>query len=114
MRSPVVPRTRSPLKRYTPSCCSVGTLIEYVKGEKSPGDTTDFAEVAYAVVESQPLANAAFGDVTLQVTLSGAQTARFTWVGEPTTHAVVPVFAKNTENVPDSPGLRTRNALSNW
>ena len=50
----------------------------------------------------------------MQLTLSGAQIARFTWVGEPTTQAVEPVFAKNTANVPVSPGLSTRKALSNW
>jgi hypothetical protein len=86
----------------------------YVKAEKSPGATADFVCVAYAVEESQPLAHEACADVTLHVTLSAAQTARLTCVLEPATHAVRPVFAKNTENVPESPGLSVRNALSNW
>ena len=50
----------------------------------------------------------------LHVSLSGLHTARFTWVGVPVTHAVVPVLAKNTENVPMSPEFRLKKALSNW
>src|SRR5438128_11101967 len=114
MRSPVAPTTRSPLNRYVPPAVPAGTLTLYVKAEKSPGATTDFVWVAYAVDESQPLAHVDCADVTLQVTLSAAQTARFTCVPEPAVQAVVPVFAKNTENVPESPGLSDRNALSNW
>ena len=86
----------------------------YVNAEKSPGATADFVAVAYAVDESQPFAHAACAEVTLHVTLSAAQIARFTCVPVPATQLVVPVFAKNTENVPESPGLSVRNALSNW
>src|SRR2546426_2168899 len=114
MRSPVAPTTRSPLNRYVPPAVPAGTLMLYVKAEKSPGATTDFVWVAYAVAESQPLAQLAFGDATLQVTLLASQTARFTCVPAPVTQLVVPLFAKNTENVPESPALSDRNALSNW
>src|SRR2546425_9076373 len=114
MRSPVVPRTRSPLNRKVPAVVPDGTLTLYVNAEKSPGTTTVLLAVAYAVVESQPCAHAALADGTLQVTLSAAQIPRLTCVPEPAVQLVVPVFAKNTENVPESPILRLRNALSNW
>src|SRR5438132_4863376 len=113
MRSPVAERTRSPLKRYVPVAVPAGTLTLYVKAEKSPGETTDFVWVAYAVDESQFVAHAACGDVTLHVTLSAAQMPRLTCVLEPATQLVDPVFAKNTENVPESLALSERNALSN-
>ena len=86
----------------------------YVKAEKSPGTTTDFVWVVYAVDESQLLAHAAFAEETLHVTLSELQTERFTCVPEPATQLALPVFAKNTENVPESAGRSVRNALSNW
>src|SRR2546428_12568273 len=87
----------------------------YVKAEKSPGGTAGFACVVYAVAESQvPGFHDAFGPATLHVTLSAAQTARFTWVGVPAAQTVVPVFAKNTENVLMSPGFTLRKADSNW
>src|SRR6266480_4298803 len=105
MRSPVEARTRSPLNRYVPAPVPAGTLMLYVKAEKSPGTTTVLVCVAYAVDESQPLAHAAFAETTLQETLSAAQTPRFTCEPEPAVQLVVPVFAKNTENVPESAGL---------
>ncbi len=76
--------------------------------------TVSLVCVAYAVDESHPLAQAASSGGTLQVTLSSRQVARLTWVPVPLTQLVAPVFAKNAENVPVSPGLRFRNALSNW
>ena len=87
----------------------------YVNAEKSPGATADFACVAYAVDESHvPGFHAALGETTLHVTLSAAQIARFTCVAVPAVHTVVPVLAKNTDNVPASPGLRlARKADSN-
>src|SRR3989442_9893988 len=114
MRSRLEATTRSPLKRQAPAAAGVGALMLYVNAEKSPGAPTDFVCVAYAVAESQPAAQAAFGDATLQTTLLASQTAKFTWVPAPVTQLVVPVFAKNTENVPESPALSDRNALSNW
>src|SRR5437016_1764674 len=86
----------------------------YVKAEKSPGVTVVFVCVAYAVAESQPLAKAASSGATLHVTLSSRHVARLTWLLPPAIQLDVPVFAKNTENVPVSPGLSVRNALSNW
>ena len=69
----------------------------------------------YAVAESQvPGFQAAFGEVTLQVTLSAAQTARLTCVALPAAQTVVPVLAKKTENWLVSPGFTLRNADSNW
>src|SRR5438552_12450884 len=88
--------------------------MPYEKGEKSPGLTTLLVCVAYAVVDSQLLANAALIEGTLQTIFEVSQTARLTWVPVPCTHAVLPVFAKNTANVPLSPGASVRNALSNW
>src|SRR5438132_12641053 len=114
MRLPVAARTRSPLKRYVPEVCPAGTLIAYENGEKSPGLTTFLVCVAYAVVDSQLLAKAAFTDGTPQTILELSQTARLTWVPVPWTQAVLPVLAKNTANVPLSPGASVRNALSNW
>src|SRR2546430_645095 len=105
MRTPVEATTRSPLKWYAPGVAPVGTLMLYVNAEKSPGATAVFAWVAYAVVESHPLDQDACADATLQVTLSEAQTARLTWLVVPTTQVVVPMFAKNTENDPVSPGF---------
>ena len=64
--------------------------------------------------ESHPRANDAFTELVLQVTLSGAQTARLIWEVVPLTQLVVPVFPKKTEKSPESPGRRSRNALSNW
>src|SRR2546428_808907 len=85
-----------------------------VKAEKSPGATALLACVAYAVGEIHPLAQAACGEVMLQVSLSAPHTAKFTWLAVLATHADVPVFAKNTENVPTSPEFRLKKALSNW
>ena len=84
-----------------------------MKAEKSPGATTDFVWVAYAVDESQFTAHEACAEVTLHVTLSAAQMPRLTCELAPATQLVEPVFAKNTENVPESAGLSERNALSN-
>ena len=91
-----------------------GTLAVQVNADASPGATTSLACVAYAIGEYQPDANAAFVEVTLQVTLSAAQTARFTCELVLRTHAVAPEFRKKTEKDPVSPGCRARNALSNW
>ena len=94
----------SPLKRYMPLGWLLGTLALQVNAEASPGATTSLACVAYAIGEYQPDANAAFADVTLQVTLSAAQTARFTCELVLRTQAVAPEFKKNTEKDPVSPG----------
>ena len=61
-----------------------------------PGATVLSVLVAYAVSDSQPLFHAAFGEATLHVTPSAAQTARFTWVDVPTVHVVVPALVKKT------------------
>jgi len=50
------------------------------------------------VDESQLLANAAFGEIVLQVTLSGRQMARSTWLVEPVSQPVLPVLLKPTAN----------------
>src|SRR5256884_9930100 len=105
MRSPVAPTTRSPLNRYVPPAVPAGTLMLYVKAEKSPGATTDFVWVAYAVELSQPPAHAACGAVPLHVTLSAAQTPRLTCAPPPASPLAAPVFAKNTENVLQSAAL---------
>src|SRR5205823_15134754 len=66
-----------------------------------------------AIAESHPLANAALIEGTLQKVFEASQTERLTCVLELLTHAVAPVFAKNTASVPVSPGASERNALSN-
>ena len=86
----------------------------YEKGEKSPGATTSLLCEAYATVESQPFANAALIEGTLQKTFDVSQTARLTCELDPFTHAAVPVLAKNAAKVPVSPGASDRKALSNW
>src|SRR6266545_5166647 len=98
-----------------PSATFAGTFTAYVNAEKSPGATVVLVCLAYAVADSQdPGFHADSSGATPQVVLSSRQAARFTWVEVPETHAVVPVFAKKTENDPVSPGCRLpRNADSN-
>jgi hypothetical protein len=73
----------------------------YTKYPVWPGPTYVVEVVAYAVDESHALANAAFGDVVLQVVLSGRQTVRSIWFAEPVSQPALPVLLKPTANCPD-------------